>query len=469
MRAFLAQLWRIYSRPVLLSMFVLGFASGTPLMSVFSELSFWLREVGVERSTIGFFYWVTLVYSIKVFFGPIVDRLNVPYLTRWLGRRRSWMIVAIAGTIAGLLIIAFSDPQPGQVDWTLYGTLYGTPFVRLTFISSGLIWTLIGAFTLAASGAVLDTAMDGWRIESAEHEQQANMVVAYTYGYRLAIIGSSGTLALAEHIGWPGAYMVSAAAMLGTLVFTFFIREPKTTITRLKSANVFMQAVEAYWVPLWQIGKRLKWWLLPVLSFILVYRLSDFTMGVMASPLYADLGYAKDVVGAIRAGPGLISTLIGAAIGGLMTALIGRLWALMGGALITLVTNGAFAFLAAGGEGQPALHLAAIISADNFASGYVTVVFIAYMSSLTDPLNAATQYALFSSVYSIGAKMLAGWSGVLADAVEYEAFFIMTALYTIPAAMLLLFIILKGTPAARGEMDFATADGETSNKHGPAP
>ena len=164
-RSWLAAL-RVYLKPLMLAMLVLGFASGLPLMMVFSKLSYWLRDAGIDRTTIGFMYWITLAYTIKFLWAPAVDRLKIPGLTARFGQRRSWMMIAIAGTVAGLLIIAASDP------------------------ASGLVMTLAGAFLLAYSGASLDVAIDAWRIESAPREEQANMAAAYVLGYRFAIMAS---------------------------------------------------------------------------------------------------------------------------------------------------------------------------------------------------------------------------------------------------------------------------------------
>ena len=419
---------RIYARPIMLSMLILGFASGLPLMMVFSKLSFWLRDAGIERSTIGFFYWVTLAYTIKFLWAPVVDRAPIPGLTKRFGQRRSWIMTAIAGTVAGLGLISMSDP--GQ---------------QLGF-------TLAGAFLLAYSGATLDVSIDAWRIESAPREEQANMAAAYVLGYRFAIMVSGFGLVLSDWIGWHLSFAAMGAAMAICGVLVLFMKEPPSAARRRLSQakSLAGRMAEAVIEPFKQFITRLGAWIVPVFLLVAFYRLSDFTMGVMASPLYSDIGFARSVVGGIQAGPGVIATIAGGFVGGLIAFRFGVLKAMVVGAIITFVSNGAFAWLAATATPEHNTMLLVVISADNVAAGFVGTVFIAYLSSLTDPANAATQYALLSSLYAFVNKFLAGFSGLLADAVGYTAFFLITAGYAIPAALLVLLIMSFGSPAAKG-------------------
>lgn len=426
-RSWLAAL-RVYLKPLMLAMLVLGFASGLPLMMVFSKLSYWLRDAGIDRTTIGFMYWITLAYTIKFLWAPAVDRLKIPGLTARFGQRRSWMMIAIAGTVAGLLIIAASDP------------------------ASGLVMTLAGAFLLAYSGASLDVAIDAWRIESAPREEQANMAAAYVLGYRFAIMASGFGLVLSDYIGWHLSFAVMGAAMGICGVLVLLMREPEHAVSKRisRASSLAGRIGEAIIEPFKQFVVRLGPWLVPVFLLVAFYRLSDFTMGVMASPLYSDIGFERAVVGGIQAGPGVIATIAGGFLGGLIAFRFGVLQAMIAGAVITFASNGAFAWIASHATAQDNLMLLMVISADNIAAGFVGTVFIAYLSSLTDPVNAATQYALLSSLYAFINKFIAGWSGLMADTVGYTAFFLITASYAIPAAILVAIILVFGSPAAKG-------------------
>ena len=415
-----------YGRPIMLAMLGLGFASGLPLFMVFQKLSFWLRQVDIDLTTIGYIYWVTISYSLKPLWSPVVDRVPVPILTRALGKRRSWMMVAVLGTIAGLLVIAFSDP------------------------SRGLLMTLTGAFILAYSGATLDISIDAWRIESAPRKEQANMAAAYVLGYRGALMFSGFGLALSQWANWTVSFSAMAAAMAIVGVLILLMKEPWHASREPEGLSFGARVGKAIIEPLMQFWTRLGFWIVPVFLLVTFYRLSDFTMGVMALPLYSDLGFDGAVVGAIQVGPGVVATIAGGFLGGLFAYRFGLLRAMLLGSLITFVTNGAFAVLAATGTSENVGALTAVISADNVAAGFVGTVFIAYLSSLTDPMNAATQYALLSSLYALINKFIAGFSGVMADAVGYVSFFLITAGYALPTAVLVIFLMARGSDAAKG-------------------
>lgn len=423
---------RVYFTPVMLSMLVLGFASGLPLYMVFQKLSFWLRDSGIERSTIGFFYWVTLSYTLKFLWAPVIDRVQIPALRRMLGARRSWIVTAIAGTVVALIIISQTNP------------------------AQGLLPVAIGAILLAYSGATLDVAIDAWRIESAPTRMQANMAAAYSLGYRVAYMTSGLGLAIAGWTDWNVSFLAMAGAMAISAGLVFFMKEPAAGAGKRALSGPFaMKVGRAVVEPFRQMLGRLGLWFLPVLALVALYRLSDFTMGVMASPLYSDIGFDKAVVGGVQGGPGLAATILGLFLGGLATYRFGLMKALVIGLVITFVTNGAYAWLAATADASDVWKLTIAIVGDNLAGGFVTTAFIAYLSSLVDPENAATQYALLSSFYGFFAKFLSGFSGVLADAVGYTAFFLVTAAWTLPAALLLAFILAFGTTAAKGRHKFA--------------
>ncbi len=417
---------RLLSPPVLLAMLVLGFASGLPLMMLYSKLSFRLAEAGIDRSTIGFMYWITLAYSIKWMWAPVVDRVRLPLLGR-LGRRRSWMLLAIIGTVIGLAIIAFCDP------------------------ATQLPMTLLGAAVLAYSGATLDISVDAWRIESAPNDVQSAMAALYQWGYRFAIMFAGLGLVIADYADWKVSYLVMAAtmALIGGLVL--IMREPPgIAIERISSGSFRRDAVNAIREPFMQFWNRLGSWLLPVMTLVAIYRLSDFTMGVMTSPFYESMGYSKSTVGFVTGVLAPWVTLAGVAVAAAVALWLGVLRTLALGAVLTVLTNAAFAWLAAIGEPNvPMLTL--VVSADNFAAGFVGTVFIAYLSSLTDPLNAATQYALLSSLYSLFCKTLAGFSGVISESLDWVNFFLLTAGYGLPALLLIALLGWRGPPAARGE------------------
>ena len=438
------QAFRTYLQPVMLAMLLLGFASGLPYMMVFQKMSFWLRSVGIERSTIGFFYWVTFFYSFKFIWAPVVDRVRLPGLTRALGQRRSWMLVGIAGTIAGMLICGASDP------------------------AEDLSVTVAGALVIAFFGATLDISIDAWRIESAPNSEQAQMAAVYTLGYRFAIIASGIALAVAGWASWPVAFTVLAGLMaLNILTVLFLIREPARSET--PPARDLAAAARQYIVaPFASFVARLGVWVVPVLFLVCFYRISDFTMGVMAYPLYSDLGFTEAQVGLTSSFWGVWITILGAMAGGLVVVKIGLMRSMLIGAVITVITTALFAWLAV--QPAPLLRdLFVTIAADNLAGGFAGTVFIAYLSSLVDQRYTATQYAFLSSIYAFFLKFISGFSGVIVDAIDYPRFFFLTASYTIPVCLVVLLIHWRGPALARGVADDSpTTDSAPDSTAAPA-
>ena len=417
--------FKAYFQPVMLVMLALGFASGLPYMMVFQKMSWWLREVGIERSTIGFFYWVTFAYSFKFIWAPVVDNLELPILTKWLGHRRSWMFLAILGTIIGMAVIGTSNP------------------------AENLMHTVIGALILSFAGATLDISIDAWRIESAPNEEQAQMAAVYTLGYRFAIMASGLALAVAGWFSWPIAFMALALLMsLNIIVLLFFVKEPIRTVRKkMQSARDVM--VEYIFNPFLSIINRMGKWAPIVLLLVAFYRISDFTMGVMAYPLYSDLGFSKQAVGLISSGYGVWITIFGAMVGGLFVVRFGLMRSLLLGAIITMFTTAAYAWLSV--QPDPLVrNLFVTIAADNIAGGFAATVFIAYLSSLVDKRYTATQYAFLSSLYSFFLKFASGFSGVFVDKIGYEKFFYLTAAYCIPVMALIVLLMMFGSDASKG-------------------
>ena len=424
-----------YMKPKMLAMLALGFGSGLPFMMFFSKLSRWLSEVGVDKTTIGFFFWIGLAYSFKFLWAPVVDRFRIPLLTAWLGQRRSWMMLAVAGTIIGMVVISGANPSPD--------------------IKGSLMPIVIGAFILTYSGATLDIAVDAWRIESGTNEEQANFAAIYQLGYRFAIMAAGYALIIADIASWRLTYLATAAMMGMIAIIILFVREPSGVVRRQPQS--FLDGLRLTVVePFMDIFNRLGRWIIPVFGLIILYRLSDFTMGVMTQPLYEELGYTKTQVGLVQGTFGPWPMIAGSFIGGLMVVRYGMMRALLLGAVIMIITNGAFAWLAMQ-EGAVTWKLLVTIFADNLALGIVGTAFIAYMSSIASREYAATQYALMSSAWSLFNKIAAGFSGIFYDKVGSVNFFILTALLGLPAIALLLYIWRYGSPLARGVDQLPTA------------
>jgi PAT family beta-lactamase induction signal transducer AmpG len=412
---------QVYLEPASWRMLFLGFSAGLPLLLVLGTLSFRLREAGIDRSTIGFLSWVGLAYGFKWVWSPLVDRLPLPLLTRWLGRRRSWLLLAQITVMAGLVGMALLDPQVALEP---------------------VVWC---ALVVAFASATQDIALDAFRIESADAQHQAALAATYQTGYRLAMIwAGAGVLWVAArvagaddkaylHAAWQTAYLVMAASM-GVGVLTVLL-SPEPAHRELPPARNAAEWLRGALVePFAEFIRRYRWQAALILGLIGVYRISDVVMGIMANPFYVDMGYTKDEVAAVTKVFGVIMTLLGAFIGGVLSMRLGVMRILMLGAALSALTNVLFAWLATRGHDLTALVW--VISADNLASGIASAAFIAYLSSLTNVNYSATQYALFSSMMLLAPKWLAGFSGVYVDAHGYEAFFTSTALLGAPVLVL---------------------------------
>ena len=427
-----------YRRPKVLAMLFLGFSAGLPFMLVFSTMSAWLRVDGIDRTTIGMLSWVGLVYTLKFFWAPVVDRLRLPVLTRVFGRRRSWLLLGQFGISAGLLQIAQLTP-------------------------TGHLGALAGlALLVAFSSATQDIALDAWRIESAPQELQGVMAGAYQLGYRVAIaVASAGALWIAAEQSFGTAYAVMGAFAVVGILTTLVVSEPKPRVSErtiaqeqrvidwlarnahlpasLKELGTwFTGAVVCPFVDFFtRYGTKLA---ILILAFAASYRLTDFTMGVMASPFYLDVGYTLKEIAAVAKGFGLLSSIVGVLIGGAVVARLGTVRSLVLGSVFVITSNLMFMTLAWSADTSLA-SLAIVVSADNLAMGVAGTALIAYLSSLTSPAYTATQYALFSSAYALPGKILMGGSGFVVDQAGYPWFFVYTSLLGLPALLLLWLVV----------------------------
>ncbi|OYZ37796.1 MAG: AmpG family muropeptide MFS transporter [Polynucleobacter sp. 16-46-70] len=420
-----AQSWlkdfRVYLEWPCLRMLFLGFSAGLPLLLILGTLSFWLREAGIDRSTIGYLTWVGLIYAFKWMWAPLVDRLPIPVLTSFFGRRRSWLLFAQTLIILGLVGMASIDPQ-----------------AQLTPI----VWC---ALLVAFGSATQDIALDAFRIESADSDHQAALAATYQMGYRLALIWSgAGVLWLAARaeagtIGydasaWQFAYLCMALSIGVGVVTTLLSKEPvRVELAKARNAKAWLH--QTLIEPFADFIMRYGWHAILILSLIAIYRISDVVMGIMANPFYVDMGYTKDEVAAVSKVFGVVMTLVGAFVGGVLTLRFGVMRILFLGAILSAVSNLLFAWLAT--QGHDLHGLVWVISADNLSSGIATAAFIAFLSSLTNIQYSATQYALFSSMMLLMPKWLAGFSGVFVDNFGYSTFFISTAIIGAPVLILI--------------------------------
>ncbi|WP_386083443.1 MFS transporter [Vreelandella sp. F11] len=433
-RSWLAAL-AVYFRAPVITMLFLGFSAGLPFLLVFSTLSAWLRSDGVEVAAIGFFAWIGMLYSIKFFWAPVVDRLALPILTRAFGQRRGWMLLAQGLIIAGLVGLAGLSPV------------------------GNLGWVALFALLVAFGSATQDIAIDAYRIESADDDVQAAMASTYIIGYRGGLLAAgAGALYIAASASWDVAYM-SMAALMGIGVLTVLLRpEPKRASLSIQlihepKVRAFIRAsrgkpkllrrlgawsIGALVCPFTDFFSRYGVKALWILVFIAVFRISDLAMASMANPLYIDLGFSLAEIANVTNIFGIAMSITGGMLGGLFVARYGIGPLLVFGAGLVMVTNLLFAVLAVVGNQLPMLVVTII--GDNLANGLASAVFIAFLSSLTSRAYTATQYALFSSLMTLPGKFLSGFGGLVVTAQGYPSFFVIATLLGVPAIILAVWI-----------------------------
>jgi PAT family beta-lactamase induction signal transducer AmpG len=352
---------------------------------------------------------------------PLVDRLQIPVLTKLFGRRRSWLLFAQALIVIGLVGMSSVDPK-----------------LELNMV----VWC---ALLVAFGSATQDIALDAFRIESANSDHQAALAATYQTGYRLALIwAGAGVLWLAARAeagsgtydpgAWQFAYLCMAAS-IGVGVLTTLLSQEPARVDLPKARNAKAWLHQTLIEPFAEFIHRYHWHAILILSLIAIYRISDVVMGIMANPFYVDMGYTKDEVAAVSKVFGVIMTLVGAFIGGVLTLRFGVLRILFLGAVLSALSNLLFAWLAT--QGHDLQGLIWVISADNLSSGIASAAFIAFLSALTNIRYSATQYALFSSMMLLLPKWLAGFSGVFVDSFGYPAFFYGTAIIGAPVLLLI--------------------------------
>ena len=415
--------WRHLLQKNVLVILLLGFSSGLPFPLVYSTLSAWLSEAGLQLSTVSTFAWLGFAYSFKFIWAPIVDSLRLPVLTGLLGRRRAWMLLAQLSVGVSLLFLAGMDPVDN-----------------------------IGAFAVVAlsvafSSATQDIAIDAYRIESADSRMQGVLAAAYQYGYRIAMLVSmAGALALAEYASWSTTYMAMAGCMLFGVMTTLICDEPVEQLRQSLYTGKTLLAKISIWfqtavvMPFADFLRRFGRFAIILLLFISLYRLSDYVLGILANPFYLEIGYSKVQVAAIAKVYGTWITLLGVATGAWAVLKLGVARCLFTATLLIASTNLFFAAMVIVGP-EPWM-LAVTITADNLAGGFSGTVLIAYLSSLTNLSFTATQYALLSSFMSLAGKFTAGFSGNVQESIGWLGFFLYAAALGVPA-IALSFIVAK--------------------------
>jgi MFS transporter, PAT family, beta-lactamase induction signal transducer AmpG len=424
----------IYADRRVLLILPLGFASGLPLLLTASTLSAWLATAGISRAAIGAFALVGTPYAFKFLWSPLIDRLPPPLPC---GRRRGWGITIQTALIAATLAMGSCDPRR---DLVLMGAL-----------------ALLVAFLSASQ----DIVIDAYRVELLNADQQGPGAAMIQTGYRIAMLASgAGALIIADRAGWFAAYATVAVLLaVGMLVFLFG-PEPQIAPTVAQDLRTGEAGGLQHWfatavvAPFADFIRRPLW--PAILIFVVTYKLGEALAGVMAMPLYVSLGYSLSEIAAISKLVGFFATIIGAIVGGALTVRFGVMRALMFCGMLQSAGNLFYVFQAAGGHRLD--YLALCVAAENLTGAMAGAALVAYLSSLCSPAFTATQYALLSSLAAVGRTLFASSGGVLADRLGWAPFFLLTTVATMPALILLGWIIWRSP----GQLDRQSSQPESA-------
>ena len=402
---------RNYLSPQILVIMCLGFISGVPYGILMDPLNYWLSEEGIEKSTIGLLSLVFLIYSLKVLWAPLVDRLRVPIFNIF-GQRKSWLF--LSQFITGLIIVLISFVGPKESL---------NIFVYLILA--------IGFFS-----ATQDICADALRIELVEKRELGEASAVYVIGWRIGAILLSGvaTFYLAEIYGWQFAYrLIGIIVIFLSFLFLIFLREPIREIRPPKDLfnEPFEWFKDSFLAPLLDLYLRYKNHLLLLLLLIFTYRLSDMFLGPMAMPFYRETGFTKIEVAEITNFYGLIMTILGGLFAGASVLRYGLSKNLVAGAILTPLTNLPFIYLNM--IGHNVNFLVVTITLDNFTQGFVNVIGVTILGTIVSKSFTATQFALLVALVSIPPRIISGGSGIIVDSMGFHEFFIICALLGIPA------------------------------------
>ncbi len=406
---------RPYRDPRMLAILVMGFASGLPLALTGATLAVWMRQDGVSLTAIGLFALVGLAYNLKFLWAPIIDRAPLPWLGARLGRRRAWTLVLQATLLLAILALGVSDPAQG-------------PYA-----------TAIAAVVVAFLSASQDVVIDAFRVELLSEREQGAGAAATQIGYRLGMVASgAGALYLAEFFGWSVAYGAMALLLLpamGVVVLTPEPRDPTPAAGR--SGRGWLR--EAFLEPLADLARRAHW--VPILVFVVLFKLGDALAGVMTSAFYVDTGFSRIEIANVSKVFGVGATILGVVAGGAVVYRLGVMRALLLTGVLQMLSNLMFVAQALVGHSVPMLMLT--IGVENLSGGMGSAAFVAYLSSLCSLAYTATQYALLSSLAAVARTTLSSAGGAMAQALGWIPFFALSTLAAVPGLLLLVWLMRR--------------------------
>jgi PAT family beta-lactamase induction signal transducer AmpG len=393
----------LFSRRMLICIFI-GFSSGMPLYVLIQLVPAWLRSNGVDLATIGLFALVSLPYTWKFLWSPLMDRFTLPFL----GRRRGWALLTQLALLLSIGLLGTVDPRE----------------------SLQLIVVLV--FAVSLFSASQDIVIDAYRRELLADDELGTGNSFFINAYRLSsLVPGSLALILSDHLPWSTVYWVTASFMLIGVLTTLVIRE--VSDDSLAPHSLREAVIEPFREFFQRDGVAAA---VAILAFMFLYKLGDNMATALATPFYLDMGFSRTEIGAIAKVAALWSVIAGSIIGGLAMLKLSinkSLWLFGSVQLITIL---GFAWLSVVGHSPTGLFV--VVSAEYLGVGLGTVALTAYIARETSRAFTATQFALFTSFIAVPRTFANASTGFLIEAVGYTSFFLLCTAVAVPGMLMLL-------------------------------
>jgi MFS transporter, PAT family, beta-lactamase induction signal transducer AmpG len=430
----------VYLKPRVLVVLLLGFSGGLPFSLTGMALQAWMSESGVDIRTIGLFAAIGIPYLIKFLWAPLTDALDVPILSRLLGRRRGWLMLTQLWLMAAIVLLAFCSPALSPLP------------------------VAMAALMVATASATQDILIDAFRVESLPEEEQAAGMASYVAAYRIgALIAGAGTLflvsgleglGLGRQTAWTGGFVTMAVLVLVGVVATLLAVEPAQSVAAEAEHAIHARENAVTRVGKAAVGAFLDFFgrdaAIAVLAFVTLFKLADALALALTTPFVLDLGFSRNELAGIVKGVGLIATLTGGFVGGYVARALPLAPSLWLGGILQSVTILLFAWQAV--VGMDVLTLTFTITVQYFTDAIGTVIFIAYLSALCgNPLHTATQYALLTALTAAGRTVFSLGNGYLAHSAGWVWYFLICASAAIPGFILLAYLQRRGHLATLSE------------------
>ena len=412
----------LYREPRILGILFLGFSSGLPFLLTLATLHVWLSEIGISKTTIGLFAFVTIPYSLKFIWAPLIDRFPFPTLSTWLGHRKGWMLASQIMLVILLILLGGSNPEKH-------------------------VWfTALCAFLVSFFSATQDIVIEAYRVERLEMHEIGLGAGASNLGYRLGMwVSGAGALYLATKFSWAVTYSFMAACLSVGMIAALLSHEPQ--IQRgfqglnkkpLPKSGSIKSTLKVLWQSLKDstqyFGAQPDWHIL--LAYILFFKLADTALNVMAAPFLLEIGFSKLEIAHVGKSFGIGAMIIGGLFTGILLAQCSLRKVLLLCAGMQFAS--ALMFYLQARVGYSISLLFATIGIENLSNGMGAAAFITYLSIVCRRPHAGAHFALLTSIASlarVGFSSLSGWG---ADHLIWSDYYILTAIACLPNLILMI-------------------------------